>query len=168
MGSSGERHGLSPAGALSLLAIVGVLVLVSLPRLHDFALQENEADAAALTRVLGTRLGQATEPGSSLADLVESAGLEALRDDIEWVDDGRFLRRHGYLFELALGPNGAAVRAWPWAHGDTGRAAFLFVVHEGVFRHGNGSGRWTGPSHPPEADGPGWVVFAAPVDTQAF
>jgi len=162
-------RGVSLGGALSVLAVIGVLILVSLPRLQAFALAENEADAAALTRVLGLELERAAEPGTgpTLPQLAGQAGLD-VHDDVEWLDGGRILRRHGYLFELALRPGGAALRAWPWAYGDTGRAAFAFRPASGVLRHGNPEGAWTGPESAPPLDGGGWTPAAVEADPAAF
>src|SRR5262245_6000217 len=145
----------SLGGALSLAAVVAVLVLVSLPRLQAFALAENETDAAALTRELGRALAEVEPPAGptaaapALAELALAAGLDGARDDVEWIDAGRVLRRHGYLFDLCACPGGPLLRAWPWAYGDTGHAAFVFRPAEGVLRHGNASGDWSGPRRPP-------------------
>jgi hypothetical protein len=171
-----RERGVSPGGALSVLAVVGVLILVSLPRLQAFALAENEADAAALTRALGQELERRLAPGApgidaaapSLALLAGEAGLDPRRDDVEWLEGGRVLRRHGYLFELAGPPSGAFLRAWPWAYGDTGRAAFAFRPAAGVVRHGNPAGAWTGPGRGPALEGPGWSPVAAEADPTAF
>lgn len=170
-GPDGAARGVSAGGALSVAAVIAVLVLVSLPRLQAFALEENEADAAALTRVLGRALEElagsaGAEP--SLADLAGAAGLDAPRDDVEWIDGGRILRRHGYLFELSGAAGGAALRAWPWAYGETGRAAFAFRPAEGVLRHGNREGAWTGPGRAPAGLGPGWLMVAEETDSAAF
>ena len=169
-----RARGVSAGGVLSLAAVLAVLVLVSLPRLQAFALEENETDAAALTRVLGRALAQlqqpagAAAPAPTLAEVARAAGLDGHRDDVEWVDAGRVLRRHGYLFELCPRPGGAVLRAWPWAHGDTGRAAFVFRPAEGVLRHGNPAGAWTGPGRPPAGDGAGWLPVAEELDPAAF
>ncbi|MEM7309752.1 MAG: hypothetical protein AAF682_23960 [Planctomycetota bacterium] len=158
MGRSDTTHGISPAGVVTVLAIMTVVVLVSLPRLHDFALRENESDAAVLTRLLGQGLVQHAEPGADLHDLAERMGLDPRRDDLEWVESGRLLRHHGYLFELVPGRGEAIVRAWPWTYGETGRTAFVFRAEGGVFGHDNPGGAWTGPAQPPALSAEGWVA----------
>ena len=163
-----EQQGISLGAAASVVAVIAVLVVVSLPRLQAFALGENEADAAALTRVLGRELAEEGSPSLSLASLVEEAGLDPKHDDLEWLDGGRLLRRHGYLFELTANKAGAALCAWPWTYGDTGRAAFVFRRDRGMLRHGNPSGAWTGPARPPAGLEPGWVVVAEEPDPPAF
>jgi hypothetical protein len=86
--------------------------------------------------------------------------LAGVRADGELLLGGTLLRRHGYLFELAplppllrlpaaplallSGDRGAlrdqlAIRAWPWAHGTTGEAAFLATRSGVVLRHENDS-----------------------------
>jgi hypothetical protein len=163
-----DQHGLSLGAAVSMVAVIAVLILVSLPRLQAFALEENEADAAALTRVLGRALADERPAPPSLAGLVEEAGLDPAHDDLEWLEGGRLLRRHGYLFELPAHPAGTALRAWPWTYGDTGRAAFVFRRAQGVLRHGNPSGAWTGPGRPPAGLEPGWVLVAEDLDPPPF
>jgi hypothetical protein len=171
--------GLSPSGSLALVAVVLVLVVVSLPRLRGIALQENEADArdtaALLARAL-ERFEAATQP-PSVAEVLASSEHPAGLADAELLEEGRLLRRHGYLFEvvrlpiewqvagaaLALGPCASAgsplaVRAWPWCHGSTGATAFLFTGGGGRFAHANGPARWSGPEQPSAALEPcnGW------------
>jgi hypothetical protein len=146
-----ERHrlpgGLSPSGALSLLAVVAVLIVVSVPRLRGIALQENEVDARATAQLLaGALRGEAPGAAPSLRELLQRDELSGALSDAELLASGRILRRHGYLFELtrlplglslaaspllflrpepaALGPM-PAVRAWPWKRGSTGAASFL-------------------------------------------
>ena len=51
-----RRAGLSGSGAASIAAIVSVLVFVSLPRLRNMALHENELDARATVLALAREL----------------------------------------------------------------------------------------------------------------
>lgn len=159
MERSEERRGWTPAGVSSLVAIVAVIVLVSLPRLHAFAVEENETDAAVLARRLAQALGDAPGDGqpASLAALVDELGMRDRTDDLEWLADGRVLRRHGYLFELDP-PHAAprALRAWPWSYGATGRTAFLAHPSDGVRRHANDDGSWSGVARPPHGSESGW------------
>jgi hypothetical protein len=164
MTKSIDRAGLSWTGALSVVAVVAVLVLVSLPRLHAFAVEENQTDASALTRHLVSALEQAADPHTPLVELVAGLGMAANTDDLEWLEGGRILRRHGYLFELDRPRAGGAptLRAWPWAYGETGRVAFLGRAGEPVRRHANAGGGWSGPTAPPGDDATGWDVLERP------
>jgi len=158
--------GLSFSGALSLAAVVLVLVVVSVPRLQDLARQENEADARVtaelLARALRT-LPAASEP--SLRDLVRRPELSGGLSDAELLQHGSLLRRHGYLFEvtrlspslslpaaplsLLSGDPGAlagmpAIRAWPWAHGSSGEIAFLVTAAGACLLRDDTALRWHG------------------------
>jgi len=152
--------GLTPSGSLSLLAVVAVLVVVSVPRLRGLALQENLADARATAQVLAHALAEhEADAGASvgLDELLASAPLDSL-SDAEILAEGRLLRRHGYLFELTRlfapadatwgGPEAerglAAVRAWPWAHGRTGTKAYLILADGTRLEHPNDPPRWQG------------------------
>lgn len=167
------RPGLSLSGALSLCAVAAVLVVVSIPRLCGMAQQENEVDARATTRLLAFALrafGQERAP--NLADLLRMPELAGLRADAEFLDQGRLLRRHGYLFELAqvtpsvaftaapltpfAAPGGSpgvrrVVRAWPWEYGSTGRASFLATDSGATLMHANAGGHCQGPRAAGEA-----------------
>jgi hypothetical protein len=150
---------LRPQAAGTLVAIATVVLLVSLPRLRDFALRENEGDAVRLVTRLGA-IGE-REGARSIRELIEGQpALARQLDDAEFLEDGTLLRRHGYLFDLAAdssalpGPSGAsgaprAVRAWPWAHGRTGFAAFAWLSGRGLTAHANTEGLWSGPLRPP-------------------
>ncbi|HVS11933.1 MAG TPA: hypothetical protein VMS76_18855 [Planctomycetota bacterium] len=147
---------LRPQAAGTLVAIATVVLLVSLPRLRDFALRENEGDAQRLVSRLGAIAER--EGARSIRELIEGQpGLTRQLDDAEFLEEGRLLRRHGYLFDLAAGasePSGAsgasrAVRGWPWAHGRTGFAAFAWFSARGLTTHANTEGLWSGPDRPP-------------------
>ena len=146
--------------ALTLGAIAAVVLVVSLPRLRDFALRENEADALRLTGRLADVV-RAAEPGVRRADLRELIGLApALSrqlDDAEFLDDGRCLRRHGYLFAAVAEDAAAAgdlwIAAWPWKHGRTGRVAFAWTAELGLVGHPNADGAFSGvAARPPRPD----------------
>lgn len=164
-----EILGLSPSGFVSLAAVLALLVVVSLPRLRGLALRENEVDARGTVQLLARALAS-LPPGERDVDLEQVAQRTRLvraLHDAEWLEDGRVLRLHGYLFELCAAPAplqaaglalslartapepsaALAVRAWPWSAG-TGRAAFL--AHSGaLFLHTNEDGRWQGLTHRP-------------------
>ncbi|HEX6882575.1 MAG TPA: hypothetical protein VF530_04285 [Planctomycetota bacterium] len=170
----GTEGGLTPSGTLSLLAVVAVLVVVSVPRLRGLALQENLADARATAQVLARALVERDASASvALDELLRSAPLDSL-SDAELLADGRLLRRHGYLFELTrlFAPADAtwggseaerglpAVRAWPWAHGRTGTKAYLVLSDGTRLEHPNDPPRWQGLSGAGAAplEVPGWRV----------
>lgn len=168
--------GLTPSGTLSLLAVVAVLIVVSVPRLRGLALQENLADARATAQVLA-RAWAERDPDSGasvgLEELLGSAPLDSL-SDAEILAEGRLLRRHGYLFELTRlfapadatwgGPEAErglpAVRAWPWAHGRTGTKAYLVLSDGTRLEHPNDPPRWQGlgGAGAPPLEVPGWRV----------
>jgi hypothetical protein len=153
---------LRAADALTLAAVGLVVLLVSLPRLRDLALRENESDALWLTRRLA-ELAAASEPGP-VQQLVEGApDLRRQLDDVAFLEGGRLLRRHGYAFEVleqGQEPGAApAVRAWPWHAGRTGGTAFVWTASAGLLGNANREGRWSGERPPPADAGPagGWV-----------
>ncbi len=155
-----SRLGVSTSSKLVLGAVAAVLLFVSLSRLHIFAVHENERDAVRLLRSLGPRAVEAaaaTLPASSppnaqsiLADAVASERL----NDVGWIEQGRALRRHGYLFGMQRAEDGAwCLMAWPWNQGRTGKAAFVFHPTLGLRGHPNSDAIWSGPSLLDEAAG---------------
>ncbi len=159
---------ISTAALLSLGAILAVLVFVSIPRLRSLAQQENEADAhatlelfrGALTVLAAERPARA--PPLSLEELARPAPISRSLSDGEFLADGLVLRRHGYLFRLVEvpGAQGPGILAWPWEHGTTGKAAFLFTPDGRIFRHPNTPASWNGPTpslEPAPIDG-GWFL----------
>jgi hypothetical protein len=153
------------ADAATLVAVGVVVLLVSLPRLKEFALRENEGDARALTVRLGRWL--AAQDGARVqnaGELVErDEPLAKQLDDLEVLGDGRLLRRHGYLFEVLEGPAstsaGATVRAWPWRHSKTGMSAFAWTADQRLLGDPNLDGAWSGLDSPPEVAGAEWRVL---------
>ena len=112
-----------------LLSAVGLLVvLVSLPRLSVFAMQENETDALVLVRTLAELplRGDAQAP-LVVGDLDLDQGQRWMRD-LEIVDGGARLARYGYLFDLVEEGEHRVVRAWPARFGHTGRRAFVHTI----------------------------------------
>jgi hypothetical protein len=150
---------------LTLCAVAVVVLLVSLPRLQDLAVRENEGDARWLTERLGELGGTLEGAPHDIRGLLEAQPtLTRLLDDAEYLEDGRLLRRHGYLFEV-VGADGAsagcglsAVRAWPWRYERTGRQAYLWRCGEPLRAHDNALGHWSGLQRPPEvaAVAAGW------------
>jgi len=165
----GRRGRLRLADAATLLAVATVVLLVSLPRLRDFALRENQGDARGLVARLGRLLDDevhAAEVGNVQDAIAGDPALARQLEDVEYLEHGRLLRRHGYLFEVLPGaaPQRVTVRAWPWEHGRTGLASFVWIAHRGLAGHPNTDGRWTGTGGGPapvfagsaSPDGDGW------------
>lgn len=155
------------------MAVVLVLIVVSVPRLRGLALRENEADARATAQLLARTLAEHLAGGGAapeMAQLLATPELASL-SDAELLD-GRVLRRHGYLFELTrlfapadatwgAGERGLdAVRAWPWAHGRTGRRGYLVLADGTRLEHPNHPPRWQGLAGAGVAplEIPGWTV----------
>lgn len=148
--------------SLTLLTIGLVVVLVSLPRLRDFALRENESDARALSRLLAVSLSASDAP--TIQGLLSAApNVARLANDREFLAGGELLRRHGYLFDLARASDGRrAVRAWPWSAGRTGRRAFIAVAAGELWSGECARGHWSGPAGAPDVaalgNSPSWSV----------
>ena len=131
------RHeaALSLSGALSLLAVVAVLVVVSLPRLRGLALQENEVDARGTALMLARAL-RGIEPRPdrkpALRELLRRPELRGLAD-VEVLAEGTLLRRHGYLFEVTCLSPAMTAPAAPAALlcGEPGPLACMLAVQIG-------------------------------------
>ncbi len=157
MATAAERPaavGLSWIDKLTIGAIVGIVVLVTIPHVERLARRDNELDAMRTLRVLAT---QPVLPGSAHRDgtlqgLVGGDQLLWRRlEDSRWLDDGS-LQRHGYRFDLARSPQGEVLlRAWPVEAGATGRAAFLWNPRTGMLGHDNPRLAWSG-GRAPELD----------------
>jgi hypothetical protein len=167
--------GLSPGGFLSLAAVLAVLVVVSLPRLHGLALRENQGDARTTVEVLARALNELApeERGLPLLEVARRTRVERTLRDAEWLEDGRVLRLHGYLFErcslpatgvdsvekvaLSAGtgqePLAAAVRAWPWSDA-TGQTVFVATTDGRVRAHDNEAATWGGLGSRPNLPAP--------------
>jgi len=166
-----SRAGISALSTLTIVAVVLVMVLVSLPRLRGFALRQNEQDALLTTRLLAGELADVPLDAGSLEVLVREHALGPELADAEYLAAGTLLRRHGYLFlrvpwspppggpgspravrAAERGPEdgpGCAVLAWPWRAGRTGTAAFLGVGSELLLGHPNRDLGASGPDAPP-------------------
>jgi hypothetical protein len=150
LATTGERPavvGLSWIDKLTIAAIVGIVVLVTIPHVERLARRDNELDAMRTLRVLAT---QPVPPGAgqragTLQGLVGGDQMLARRlEDSTWLPDGS-LQRHGYRFDLARGPLGEMLlRAWPVEAGATGRAAFLWNPRTGMLGHDNPALAWSG------------------------
>jgi len=172
-----SRVGLSPAGTASLAAVIAVLVFVSLARLRPQMTHENEVDAQQTVRLLADELAPWTARSENhglvpgLEELTSDAAVRQALADGRFENEGRILKRHGYLFDVvelpplpappppraatgvvqAAEPPSATpapvlgIRAWPWKHGSSGRAVFVATADGRLFRHANQSARWSGP-----------------------
>lgn len=168
LGRLGERLerslGITLRGQALIAAVALAVVVVTLGQLQAFAVQANERDAVALLARLGPAVEAAwaerVDPSASdptrLSVWTAGAGLERL-GDVGWLEDGRRLRRHGYLFAMEPATDASPfLVAWPWEHGRSGRAAFAWSATAGVLEHPNPTGHLTGPSAWPTATTPGW------------
>jgi hypothetical protein len=142
------------ADYLAIVSIVGVVILVSIPRLRAFAVRENELDAVHMLRALAMQPAPigGEQAGNDLARLVaRDPALQRRLEDVECLDNGR-LRRHGYLFDMTMmRPGEPMLRAWPWNHGQTGRGAYVWTPQRGLIGCSNADGRFSGPQSPPAA-----------------
>ncbi len=149
------RRGFSTAGTLSLVAIASVLLFVSLPRLKGLALQENEADARATLELFrAPLLALANDTAGApppIRSLSRAPAIQHSLSDTDFLEEGRVLRRHGYLFRVVeirdpeLAETHLGILAWPWELGNTGAAAFLLASDGRVLHHPNQPARWSGP-----------------------
>ncbi|MEY2746646.1 MAG: hypothetical protein RL112_1688 [Planctomycetota bacterium] len=143
--------GLTWIDKLTIAAIVGIVVLVTIPHVERLARRDNELDAMRTLRVLAT---QPVSPGSAQRDgtlrgLVGADQLLARRlEDSSWLPDGS-MQRHGYRFDLARSAKGEVLlRAWPIEAGATGRASFLWNPRTGMLGHDNAALAWSGERAP--------------------
>ena len=155
------RGVLSPKN-LSLASVGVLLFLVSVPRVHRLALQDNQRDAQSAVRALHQAVSTSSELVTPQA---LAAGLEERLRDVKLHEEHGLIQRHGYLFEVAPGAGvGDVVRAWPVSHGDTGAAAYL-MDPDGTLRvHANPAALWSGPlSSRPTGQEPGWQLAERPL-----
>ncbi len=154
------KHKLS-AQALTIAAVGIVLFLVSVPRVHQFALQDNERDAKSSLLTLFSTVY--ADDGSASAQRIPAP--EAWNQEIKCrlydahpSDESALLERHGYLLEHAQRADGSEfLRAWPTRHGATGRSAFLIDSQRGLIENENTDGAWSGTaSGRPDGTEPGW------------
>lgn len=158
-----DRIGLSALGASTIVAIVAVLVLVSLPRLRSYATTANEEDAVATSLRLANALSDRPVAPDEVPP-VEEIARDHLREltNAEFFAEGQQMRRHGYLFTLQHVPRPErtglgrvvyasdpepllAIVAWPWDVGRTGTSAWVATVEGDLFALRNHDGLWSGP-----------------------
>jgi len=154
------RYLLSPR-SLTLAAVAGVLFLVSVPRVHQLAVQDNERDAVAAVRFLITPVF-GNEVHAAPAELPPTKtlgeGLRSRLGDVNYDPSTRLIRIHGYLMDVGRDTRGQAViRAWPASHGRTGFQAYLYEPTRGLLSHPNTMADWTGSDSPrPDGTESGW------------
>jgi hypothetical protein len=153
-----SRRGLVRPQAVLIGAVAAVVLTLTVSRLQLFAVYENERDAVALVEYIGEHLrtpaaapiGGRYHLQSEVARATVHVGNPA---DSQWLDDGRVLRRRGYLYDLVADESGALVlRAWPWRAGTTGVAAYAFRQGDGLLGHTNAPEvhtPWSGPDAAP-------------------
>jgi len=160
------RRKLSPyLDRATILGILLLVVLVTLPHLRSLAIHENEIDALRTLGVLGGEAFAAeSAPPARLGELfTPESGLERRLADTHVLEDGRLLLRYGYLFELVEGQDGRGVRAWPVEHGRTGHGAFWLDADRGLHGSSNREARWSGVERPPTpADARAWSALELP------
>jgi hypothetical protein len=161
------RRLLSPR-ALSITAIGVLLFLVSVPRVHQLALLDNERDAQSSVRLLippvfGSQVHAAPAELPTVADLASI--LRTRLVDVQHQPGADLIHRHGYLIDVARDPLGRPIiRAWPSDHGQTGTRAFLYYSERGLLSHPNGDGRWSGlATGRPDGTELGWQLMSQPL-----
>jgi hypothetical protein len=169
--ASPSRRGLARTHSIAIAAVAAVVVALTVSRLQLFAVYENERDAVTLLEYIGGQLGQpavaATHGRYDLRSEVARAKVHVGNPaDSQWLDEGRVLRRRGYLYDLVPDQSGGwALRAWPFRTGTTGVAAYAFTTADGLLGHTNGAGapgaaNWSGPQSPPNGpsgSAPDWL-----------
>lgn len=135
----------------TILGILLLVVLVTLPRLRSLAIHENEMDALRTLGVLGGEVfaAEVAAPDRLGALFTPESGLERRLADTRVLEDGRVLLRYGYLFELVEDQSGLGVRAWPVEHGRTGQGAFWLDAQRELHGSSNREARWSGVARPP-------------------
>ena len=146
---------------ITLSAVAVLLFLVSVPRVHQLALQDNQRDAQSAVRALAKAAFPLSAPQSLSSYELSLALSERLRD-VRYHKDSGLIQRHGYLFEVSTGPKGRdLVRAWPVDHGETGIMAYVMNQDASLMTHRNSNAAWSGLSVTrPTGKEAGW--FATP------
>ena len=139
------RAFLSPKN-ITLGAVAPLLFLVSVPRVHQLAVQDNQRDAQSAVRALAQEAFRGSTPGAMDAQRLSLLLGERLRD-VRYNENSGLIQRHGYLFEVLSTPTGQGlVRAWPVAHGDTGVVAYVMAQDTALLTHQNSDAIWSGAS----------------------
>lgn len=156
------RSAFSPRN-LALGAVAVLLFLVSVPRVHQLALQDNQRDAQSAVRALAkAAFPLSAEEGMSSYEL--SLALSERLRDVRYHEESGLIQRHGYLFEVSSRSQGGdLVRAWPVVHGETGVMAYMMSQESPLQTHRNSDAAWSGRSVTrPTGDEPGWFATPSP------
>ena len=161
-GRFGSRRGAMRLSSAATLVAVGVVVLVvSLPRLRDFVLRENEEDARLVVERLAALVENEVQAGERAANVealvLKSPGYPRQFEDAEFLDGGTLMRRHGYLFEIGRPGDTLPVRAWPWQHRRTGFSAYAWTRESQLVGCANTDGSFSGPGRAPSAGSGQWL-----------
>jgi len=151
------RRALSPKN-LTLCAVGVLMFLVSVPRVHQLAVQDNERDALSAIKALADE-AFTPELEMSLNPVHLSASLSSRLKDVRYDSSTKVIRRHGYLFDLAQAKSGEwFARAWPVECGQTGVNAFILGPSACIMTHPNEAAEWSGVlSERPTGDEDGWT-----------
>jgi len=134
---------LSPRN-ITLGAVAALLFLVSVPRVHQLALQDNQRDAQSAVRALAKAAFEAPRAENLEARALSRVLAERLRD-VRYDESSGLIQRHGYLFEVVSAPSDQdLVRAWPVAHGQTGVFAYVWTEETALLTHHNPNAEWSG------------------------
>ncbi len=157
----GSRRGAMRLSSAATLVAVGVVVLVvSLPRLREFALRENEQDARLVVERLATLLASEVQAGERALNVealvLKAPGYPRQFEDAEFLEGGTLMRRHGYLFEVGGAGDPLPVRAWPWQHRRTGFSAYAWTRERELVGHANSDGSFSGPGRAPSVASGDW------------
>ncbi|MBJ01653.1 MAG: hypothetical protein CMK00_02140 [Planctomycetes bacterium] len=148
--------GLSPKN-LTLAAVAALLFLVSVPRVHQLAVQDNQRDAQSALRALAKAAFQDPPEASATPRELSVALSERLRD-VRYHEPSGLIQRHGYFFEASSAPGGLElIRAWPVDYGETGVFAYVMGSDASLRTHKNVEAAWSGASSErPTGEERGW------------
>ena len=127
---------LTSTRTLTLSAGAVLLFLVSVPRVHQLAVQDNERDAKTTVRraaslVLAGDSQTIAEAHHSIKALCVELQTQLI--DVRYDSGAQLIRRHGYFIDLCRDGRGQElVRAWPVQCGRTGMRAYIYAPAQGL------------------------------------
>jgi hypothetical protein len=136
---------------LTLVAVLALVVVVTIPHLRSMAIRANERDARVMLTWLGEELAKLA-PAEMPADL--PALLKRVPRAARRIPDARVLpsglvAHHGYYLRLMLPPHGQPeLCAWPCQLDRTGRAAYAWTSGS-LYENPNATPGWSGEAQPP-------------------
>jgi len=152
------KRALSPR-PLTLSAVAGLLFLVSVPRVHQLAVHDNQRDAMSAVLFLVPPVFNDADLEAALPSNESlSQELGHRLSDVRYDSKSRLIRRHGYFLDVGLTPDRhEIIRAWPEQHGRTGVDAFFYDRSRGLLSNPNTSAAWSGAdSIRPDGTEAGW------------